>query len=306
MAGIGGWRAGPESTHSAAGPYEQIRAACRGGPVNLCYADESGTGDEPIAVMVGIVVDASRMHVTKEHWGGLLAHLSTIAGKDITELHTRNFYSGNGVWRGMKGADRASIIFSVFEWLAERKHHVVYSSVVKKQFHKALGEGDIPSELATPWRFLGFHLVLSIQKVCGREKKNKGNTIFVFDNEEREKLRFTDLIHKPPPWSDGYYGRKKNAEALDQIVDAPYFGDSKEVALIQVADVAAFFLRRYAEIKESLVPAKYPDEEERVTEWIEMLVKRSLGVSAIYPKVGRTEATDLFWKYAAPSIRALV
>jgi hypothetical protein len=42
------------------------------------------------------------------------------------------------------------------------------------------------------------------------------------DNEERERTHFTDLILSPPQWTDTYYGRSKNQEALDQIVDAPY------------------------------------------------------------------------------------
>ena len=46
--------------------------------MKVCYCDESGTGDEPIAVLVGVVVDSQRMHVTKEHWGDLLENLSTI------------------------------------------------------------------------------------------------------------------------------------------------------------------------------------------------------------------------------------
>lgn len=37
------------------------------------YVDESGTGDEPIGVMVGVVADAHRMRVTKQDWNGLLS-----------------------------------------------------------------------------------------------------------------------------------------------------------------------------------------------------------------------------------------
>jgi len=33
------------------------------GEMKFCYLDESGIGDEPYAVMVGIIVDAQRMHV---------------------------------------------------------------------------------------------------------------------------------------------------------------------------------------------------------------------------------------------------
>src|SRR5437870_5542785 len=96
--------------------------------VKLCYCDESGTGDEPIATMVGIVVDASRMHLTKAHWEELLEVLSERAGRQIREIHTRNFYSGNGTWREFDGPTRARVISSVFEWLAERKHSVVCTS----------------------------------------------------------------------------------------------------------------------------------------------------------------------------------
>jgi hypothetical protein len=52
--------------------------------------------------------------------------------------------------------------------------------------------------------------------------------MFVFDNEEREKMRFADLIARPPAWSDEYYDRGKKQPQLDQIIDTPYFGDSIE------------------------------------------------------------------------------
>ena len=48
--------------------------------MKFCYCDESGTGDEPIAVMVGIVVDAQRMHLTKADWAELLETLSQLLG----------------------------------------------------------------------------------------------------------------------------------------------------------------------------------------------------------------------------------
>jgi len=43
--------------------------------MKFCYIDESGTGDEPYAVMIGVIVDSSRMHVTKKDWAELLSIL---------------------------------------------------------------------------------------------------------------------------------------------------------------------------------------------------------------------------------------
>ena len=44
--------------------------------MKFCYLDESGTGHEPFAVMVGIIVDSHRMHLTKKDWADLLLKLS--------------------------------------------------------------------------------------------------------------------------------------------------------------------------------------------------------------------------------------
>lgn len=273
--------------------------------MKFCYCDETGTGQEPIAVMLGIIVDAQRMHITKEDWRDLLESLSAIAGKQITELHTRDFYAGNGPWRNVDGPTRANIIASVLSWLKERKHRVVYSSVHKGMYRQMYGMQFIPDELNTIWRFLGFHLVLAVQKFGMTFEKNKGNTLLIFDNEQRQELRFTDVICRPPSWSGEYYDIEKKQEPLDQIIDVPYFGDSEDVSLIQVADFLAFFLRRYAEIKENLVPPKYPEEADRIDGWIETLISMSIGTRFIYPKTGRNKAQQMFYDAASSSIRIL-
>lgn len=270
--------------------------------MKVCYCDESGTGNEPIAVLVGVVVDSQRMHVTKEHWGNLLDNLSTAIGKKLSELHTRNFYAGNGVWYGMNGHKRSEVISLIFEWIKDRKHHFVYSSVVKATYYRSLAEGSIPAELNTIWRFLGFHLVLSMQKKYQGEDKNKGNTIFVFDNEEREQIRFNDLINNPPAWSESFYRKDEKQEPLDQMVDVPYFGDSKEVPLIQVADFMSFFLRKYAELKDGFSAPSYKGETEKVTNWVKTIGDRSIGRSIIYPSKGRCNCAELFYQHAPDSI----
>jgi hypothetical protein len=255
--------------------------------------------------MVGVVVDASRMHLTKTHWQELLNDLSERAGRQIVELHTRDFYSGSGVWHRLDGNQRSTIMSSIFNWLEQRRHHVVYTAVIKNRYQQARGLQNIPDELNTLWRFMGFHIILAMQKDGMTESGVKGHTIFVFDNEERERMRFTDLIARPPAWSDEYYARGRRQERLDHIVDVPYFGDSREVALIQLADFLAFLLRRYAEIKEDVVPPTYPDEERKVSEWVETLAERSIGRRFIFPARGRGYAEALFFDNAPASIRDL-
>lgn len=271
--------------------------------MKICYCDESGTGIEPFAVMAGIIVDSQRMHKTKEHWFSLLESLSRIIRKPVIEFHTKDFYPGNGIWRGIDGKQRAEIITVILEWLNERKHDIIFAAIEKEKFELEKSIGKVPVEIESIWRALGFQIILGVQKHYQKMAGVKGNTIFIFDNEEFEKKQFTDLISNPPLWSDSFYNKQKKQTRLDQIVDVPYWGDSKEVSLIQIADFICFFIRRYIELKENKIQVKYAGEDARLDYWYELILKRSLPLSVIYPSRGRCEITELFYKIAPSSIK---
>lgn len=273
--------------------------------MKFCYCDESGTGDEPIAVMVGVVVDAQRMHCTKEDWRALLDSLSLRAGRPIAEMHTRDFYAGNSPWRAMRGSDRADVVRDVCHWLKERRHRLVVTAVTKASYLDARARAEIPSELNTPWRFMGLHLALALQRAHQSLARNKGHTVLVFDNEERERMRFTDIICRPQSWSDSYYQRTGKQIQLDQLVDVPYFGDSREVGLLQVADFCAFFLRRHAELQDVGDSERYSGEANQVAEWVTMLADRVIDGRHVFPRNNRNDAADLFWRHAPASVRSL-
>ncbi len=267
--------------------------------MKFCYVDESGTGEEPYAVMVGVLVDASRMRPTKADWDGLLRDLEAIVKSPVAEIHTRDFYAGNGPWRGIDGPQRADIISAVMSWIADRKHAIVFASVDKARFNSEFRADPRWGDVKTLWRFLGLHLSLAIQKQFQSTKKNKGNTVLIFDNEETERTRFTDLLLNPPDWTDTYYNRGSGQERLDQIVDAPYFADSRAVPLLQVADLVAYFLRRFVEL-EAGARERYAGEHQQVGLWAELALERAT-VSNIYPKRSRCECAQLFCDFAAPA-----
>lgn len=273
--------------------------------MKLCYCDESGTGAEPIAVMAGVVVDSQRMRLTKDDWKDLLFSLSELSGREVKELHTCEFYPGNGIWRGIDGPLRSKIITAILEWLVDRKHDIVYSVIEKGQFLQCMGQGRIPEDIGTIWRALGFHLLLALQKVHQRSRGTKGNTIVIFDNEKREELRFSDLVTDPPNWSDSYYSRKKHSKPLNQIIDVPYFADSRNVSLIQLADFLSFFIRRYVEIKEELSTIRYDGEDARLEEWMRKIISRSIGSSFLYPKKGRCSCAEIFYAIAPEVIKTI-
>lgn len=273
--------------------------------MKFCYFDESGTGQEPIAVIVGVVVDSQRMHVTKEHWYALLAELSEVVKRNLTELHTKDFYIGGGPFRGMAGKERAEYISRIVTWFAERKHTFVFSSVHKQVYDAAHAAGTLHSELTSPWLAAAFHSVLALQRAHQSHEKTKGHTLLVFDNKGHEEPRLANLIAAPPAWSDTYYSRGKKEDQLSHIVDSPYFAESHRVPMIQVADFLAYFIRRHAELQEGVGVAKYPEEEARLGDWMKIIGPRSVGINHIYPSKGRCSTAELFHGLCPPSLRRL-
>lgn len=273
--------------------------------MQFIYIDETGLAEEPIGVMAGVIADSHRMRITKEHWNGLLLTLSEIIGKNIEEIHTRDFYSGNSPWRNLNGNQRSAIITAIFNWLKDRKHSIVYTAVNKQLFFNNFKNEKYFDQIKSLWRFMALHLTLAIQKrYQGVPRGNKrtinttGSCVLIFDNEYKEEKHFTDLILNPPDWIDTYYDKKQNQDKFSQIVDVPHFVDSKDVGLIQLADFICFFIRRFIEIEMGFSKIDYHDEKEKVKNWINLIFKQSISKSCIFLSKGRCDCSNLFYKYA--------
>ena len=114
------------------------------------------------------------------------------------------------------------------------------------------------------------HLILGLQRHHQNVKKNKGHTLFVFDHvSEGEEL--LELVRNLPEELGEFYSQKSGSIPLDQLIDVPYFADSQDVELIQVADLIAFILRLYSELGEGLIEEKFHGERERLREWIGLM-----------------------------------
>lgn len=271
--------------------------------MKFCYIDESGMGQEPYLVMAGVIVDASRMHVTKDVWVDFLGVLSKAAGREIREFHTKDFYNGNGVWRRLEGAVRSRIISAILKWIADRKHHVTWAAVDKQIWGNRVEADERLQYLETPWRTAALHTVLTIQKRFQSEPKNKGHTVCVFDREVREEAKFAKLVCAPPGWTDTYYDRGKKQSALDQIVDVPHFVDSEHVVLIQVADLITYLLRNHAELTAGHTRERYAGEAKQIAEWVEAITTRAIPTVNRYPRNARCDMAQLFWDLAPKCLR---
>jgi len=273
--------------------------------MKFAYIDESGTGGEPIGVMAALLVDAQRMGPTKREWDVFLIKVSRIAGKPIHELHTRDFYPGNGLWHGVSADRRVDITDAIVSWIGDRRHHIVVTGVVKSDFDAELKAGLLRPEIKNTWMAMATHMLLSVQREGQRHSKNKGNTVVIFDEHGIDKSAIESFVDTPPEWSDSYYGKAKKQLRLDQIVDVPYFCSSQHVGMVQVADFVAFFVRKHLELAEGYATPKYPEEPIRLAGWFDKLVPRFVHIASIYPKTNRCEIAEMYFRLAPPTLRTL-
>lgn len=273
--------------------------------MKFCYFDESGMGTEPILVMSGIIVDAQRMHVTKDLWADFLDTLSDVAKKPIKEFHSRKFYNGTGPWRTIDGATRANIITAIIKWLGQRKHKITFTAIQKDNYKSLYKKNNTLKDLHSLWCTAAMHCILSLQKHHQKEKKTKGHTVLIFDREVREEEKLSNLVHSSPNCIGSYCQLDEDDPVLDQIIDVPFFADSKTVLLIQIADLISYILRTYAEIEEGLMKERYSGEKIKMKKWIRQIDDLCLPASTRYPSKGRCETSQLFWNLAPQSLRSL-
>lgn len=280
--------------------------------MKFCYVDESGCGDEAVLVMAGIVCDAARMHITKNDWAGILSILSDRLRKPIQEFHTRHFYRGHGIWYDLDGNERSLVMSVIIKWLLNRHHAVAFTAIDKKKAAE-LDYNDKPDFLSKNkvpnyWRLAALHLMLCIQKEYQRYKKTKGHTVMIFDHEIKEEGELAEVSLNPPKWSDSYYGynrnskKKNNPAPLSHIIDVPYFADSKQVGMLQVADLFAYLIRHYTELNAGYTKPQYSGEKTVLTKWIKQIAKFMLPDSNRWPAIGACNCAKFFRSMAPDAL----
>ena len=272
--------------------------------MKFCYVDESGHAGE-LTVVVGVLVDSLRMHRTKVAWESLLSLLDEISDGRVIEIKGRELYRGNAYWREWDGGERSLLIENIIKWMVDRKHAVTFGAVSKSKLNEVRASTSIEGfEKTTAWSIAAMHMILGVQKRFQREKQNKGNTVFVFDNVSEQK-EILDLVNDPPKNTEAFYKPKKKAPPLDQVIDVPFFADSRHIGLIQVADLFAYILHLYAEITEGLADQKFDGELERLEKWIIEMQPVFLPDSSRWPKAPKDPFTKFLKEIAPKSLLSM-
>lgn len=269
------------------------------------YVDESGyvgsakNLNQPLQAMACILASAYTIHRTTDEF----ADIMKILRKNkipLVELKAEEIYRGRDVWKKVEGNIRHRIFTQYFRWLLNRKHSIVLSLIDNNRFFDLKDSGNqIAKRLNSPYVAGALHIALAVQKHNQGQKKNKGKTILIFDEEKEFENRVENLIAQPPEFTDVFYGyQPKNKSRLNQIIDTAYFVKSHYSYLVQIADTVAFVSRLYLQLTRYEKPEDYNGELNRIQKWFNTIKTRLIPRTHIYPK-GSDEIFK-FYRNVAP------
>lgn len=268
--------------------------------MKLCYVDESGNNDrDPCLVMVGIVVDSTRLNRTRQEFNQIFDVIQDLFQDNLQELKGTKIIFGRDRWRNIDPEKRKRIVEFFCKWVAERKHQIAVSAIDRNHFTKSA------KLCSDPWLAAGLHIALQIQKFHQGKSKNKGHTILIMDENKQKADEFAELLFDPPEWTDDYYGRRKNQERLDQLIDTAFTVKSHHAGLVQVADIFALIMRRYAEFHDYDAAEQWKGEKSFIEKHIEALAHRMLPKAMRWPEKIKANSCKWYNDIAPPSLRRL-
>lgn len=273
--------------------------------MKVCYVDESGNQEQdPCVVMVGIVVDSMRLNRTREEFNDVFEVVQGLFQENLRELKGSKMIFGRDRWRNVKPEVRKRIAEFFCTWLVSRKHHLVLAAIDREAMQQVDVDGH-PEIAANPWLACSVHVALQLQKHHQAQSKNKGHTFLFVDENKKDADRLAELLFSPPAWTDEYYGRKKKQPRLDQLIDSAFAVKSHHAGLVQVADMYALILRRYAELHDYNQPELWDGEKALIDGYAGTLASRLLPRATRWPAKPRTAIGQWLNQIAPHSLRSL-
>jgi hypothetical protein len=266
---------------------------------------ERGTNSQdPCLVMVGLIVDAYRLNRTREEFADIFQEIQSLFEENLRELKGAKMIFGRDRWRKVDPEVRKRIAGYFCDWVSKRKHHVALASIDRRKLQADTTAG-VPQECRDEWLAAALHIALQIQKANQGREKNKGHTFVIIDDNKAKADALSELLWQPPSWSDDYYDKANKQGRLDQIVDTTFTIKSHHAGLVQVADLFAFILRRYAEMKDFGKPEEWKGEAALIEQYVSAIATRFLARSCRWPANPGTAPSQWFKALAPPSLVAV-
>lgn len=273
--------------------------------MKVCYVDESGnTAQDPCLIMVGILADAARLNRTRQEFSNIFDDVQSLFQDNLGELKGSKIIFGRDRWRKVDPKIRKKIVEYFCDWIHKRKHKLAIAAIDRAKFKNTIDD-NAPAERRDEWLAAGLHIALQIQKTNQASKKNKGHTFLIFDDNKAKADKLSELLWRPPEWTDNYYEKKKKQEHFNQIIDTTFSIKSHHAGLIQVADLFALIIRRYVEIEDFAMPEQWRGEKSLLDGYIATLSGCLFPRSSRWPARTKSAAAKWYNAFAPASLKAL-
>lgn len=273
--------------------------------MKVCYVDESGNQDQdPCLVMVGIVVDAMRLNRTREEFNEVFDVVQGLFQENLRELKGSKMIFGRDRWRNVDPDIRKRIGRFFCNWVVSRKHHIALAAIDRRQLAQVDGS-EFAQVSGDPWLAGSLHIALQLQKHHQGQNKNKGQTFLFVDENKKAADQLAELLFAPPDWTDAYYERGKKQARLDQLIDSAFAVKSHHAGLVQVADLYALILRRYAELHDYGSAELWAGERALIDGYTNTLAGRMLPRATRWPARPKSPCGKWYSQIAPASLRTL-
>lgn len=247
----------------------------------FCYIDESGhcgtkhDPNQPVEVLVGVIQDATKIHKTNREHSNYLKYLLYKHGVEVTELKSAQIFRGRKEWSAVNPDIRKQVFRELLKWVNERGCKIIVCPVHSEKFFRLkAGGNEIAKYLHFPYETGALNVLLALQRLKYGSPNNKGKTVVIMDEEGEHDKRLIKILSGDLNFTDEFtqlvLPKRKGSIAIErlcQIVDIPFFSKSEHSQLIQIADLVAFVVSRYIQLKSFKSPPAFVDELQVIEEF---------------------------------------
>lgn len=230
--------------------------------MKFAYFDESGNQGakgSDVFVMAGLLIDAYRFRKHTAEFDQIIKNLRDKHATSPKELKTKAFINGKDKWSKVDPDYRKKTLDKICK-LATSCSKIFALGLSFRNFFIAEKEEHEKLPFDNYWVASAMFISSLIQKKMQKEKKNKGLTVLIFDDNKMDMPKVSDLLYRAPAWFDELYQQKSKKSArrvwdpvkpenrFDQIVDSAFAIKSEHSSLIQVSDAVSYVYRRHLEL----------------------------------------------------------
>ena len=199
-----------------------------------------------------------------------------------TELKTSKFINGRGAWRQVTAEERKEFLAEVCRLSVAQGSRIFGIALSVDRFSTAVSSGfESPFVRPDYWLASAMFTVSLVQEKMQGQKKNKGHTVVVMDDNKRHMPALSNAIYQANPWFDGLYQVRKTKRGkrfweprnvtnrFDQIINSPFAIKSNHSSFVQIADAIAYVYRRHFELM--AIEESWSGERQYVAELAQVL-----------------------------------